>query len=90
VRELDWSYRALRDLANIYDYYHRNVSDEAAARVVDDIRATVELLRKNPRIGRELELRARRELVTGDYVVTYQVKRDRVRLVKIEHGRQRH
>jgi plasmid stabilization system protein ParE len=40
-------------------------------------------------LGRPSEMRNRRELVVDQYVITYQVRRERIWIVSIEHGAQR-
>jgi plasmid stabilization system protein ParE len=74
---------------DIFDYLSGVASEDTAIRTIDSIYAAVELLRDNPRLGRASEAQSRRELVVGDHIVTYQNKRGTIRLLKVEHGRQR-
>jgi plasmid stabilization system protein ParE len=88
VKPVDWSPRAVRALFDVYDYIAAD-SSEAAARVVDRIRAAVHLLRGQPMLGRVSAMRNRRELVVDQYVITYQAKRDRIQILTLEHGTRR-
>jgi plasmid stabilization system protein ParE len=71
---------ALRALFDLYDYIASN-SPEAAGRVVDRIRAAVHLLAGHPMLGRASQMRNRRELIIDQFVVAYQVKRERIWIV---------
>ena len=85
---IEWSPRALRVLFDIYDYIVAD-SPDAAARVVSRIRAAVNLLKTQPLLGRAAETRGRRELVIDQYVLTYRITRNTVRILTIEHGARR-
>ena len=85
---IEWSPRALRALFDICDYIAAD-SPEAAARVLFRIRAAVNLLMTQPLLGRAAETRGRRELVIDQYVVTYRITRNTVRILTIEHGARR-
>lgn len=82
------SARALRQLAAIYDYIALD-SVDAAERVVDRLLHAVELLQQNPHMGRESELRRRRELVVDNHVLIYSVQREGVFVHSILHGARR-
>ena len=89
MKEIEWSPRASRAMFDLYDGLCAAVNHETAIRVVDRINATVGLLRVHPYLGRAAEIRDRREMVVDEYVVTYQVKRSSVRVLKVEHGSRR-
>jgi plasmid stabilization system protein ParE len=86
---IEWSPHALRTLFDVYDYIAAD-SSEAAARVVDRIRSAVRLLGSQPQLGRASRMRNRRELVVDQYVITYQIRRNRIWIVSLEHGARRH
>ena len=85
---IEWSPRALRTLFDVYDYIAAD-SPEAAARVVDRIRSAVRLLGSQAQLGRASKMRNRRELVVDQYVITYQIRRNRIWIVSLEHGAHR-
>jgi toxin ParE1/3/4 len=80
--------RALRQLEAVYNYIARDDA-KAALRVVDRILNAVDLLQKNPYMGRESELRRQRELVADQYVLIYSVHRDGVLVHSLTHGTRR-
>ena len=82
------SARALRQLEAAYNYIARD-NEKAAVRVVERILNAVDLLQKNPYMGRESELRRRRELVVDQYVLIYSVHRDGVLVHSLTHGARR-
>jgi toxin ParE1/3/4 len=88
VSAIEWSPRALRGLFDIYDYITPE-NPEAASRVISRIRAAVNLLGTQPLLGRTAETRGRRELVVEQYVVTYRISRNTVRILLVEHGSRR-
>ncbi len=83
-----WSRRAGRELYAVYEYTAGD-SEKGAAGVVDRICRAVNLLAHQPELGRASSLQGRRELVVGNYVITYRVKRDSILIVDLEHGAQR-
>lgn len=83
-----WSNRALRDVAEIYDYIAAD-NEEAAVRVSDRLFETVERLAVMPRLGRASELRHRRELIVDQYIVVYAIHRDEVLIHTVRHGARR-
>jgi plasmid stabilization system protein ParE len=74
---------------DLAEYLEGVASKEVALRIVGHIYDSVNLLEDQPFLGRPAEMRGRREFVVGEHVVTYQVKRGAVRVLKVEHGRQR-
>jgi plasmid stabilization system protein ParE len=89
VRELQWAAQAARAMFEIHDGLFNAYGHEVAIRVVDGINATVGLLRDHPLLGRAAEMRNRREIVIGEYVVAYRMQRDNVRVLLVEHGSRR-
>lgn len=88
MSSIERSPRALRGLFAIYDYLATD-NAEAASRAVSAIRATVNLLSAQPLLGRAAETRSRRELVVDQYMVTYRVTRNSIRILIVEHGSRR-
>jgi plasmid stabilization system protein ParE len=89
VTDIEWSPRAARAMFGLYEYLAGVSTEERALQAVDRIYAAVDLLKENPRMGRASEVQSRRELVIDDYVLTYQVKRGAIRVLRVERGRQR-
>ena len=89
MRNIEWSPRAARVMFDLYDGLVAAASHDIAIGVIDRINATVGLLRVHPYLGRAAEIKDRREMVIDEYVVTYQVKRSSVRVLKVEHGSRR-
>jgi addiction module RelE/StbE family toxin len=83
-----WSARALRDIAEIFEYIAAD-SDQAAVGVSDRIFQAAERLAVMPRLGRASELRRRRELVVDQYIILYAIHRDEVLIQTVRHGARR-
>jgi len=85
-----WLRRALRNLDQEADYIARD-DPQAAARVVERIAATVDLLATQPALGRTGRVPGTRELiVTGTpYIVPYRVRDDTVEILRVFHGARR-
>lgn len=81
-----WSDTALRQLFSICDYMAKD-SEEAAGRCERRIYESVSRLNEFPRLGRSGSGDSR-ELVIDAYVVSYRVKRNSVRILKVRHGAQ--
>ena len=88
VEAVEWSRWSLRSLFDIYDYIAFE-NPEAAARVVDRIRSTAKLLETQPLLGRTSRFRNRRELIVDQYVVTYQIRREHIWILAVDHGARR-
>ena len=85
-----WSRRAIRHLEHVRDYIAADNPD-AAARVAEHILRAVELLAEQPHIGRPGRVTGTRELVVPGtpYLIPYRVRRDRLELIALYHGRQK-
>lgn len=88
---LRWLTQALADLRGIHDYIAKE-NLTAARRVVGDIRREVEILAKEPEIGRLGRLPGSREFVIRQYpyIVAYCVKKkEEVQLLLVVHTSRR-
>jgi len=85
-----WSRRALRHLVYIRQHIEKD-SEQNAALVASRILKAVELLQNHPEIGRTGRVIGTRELVVPEtpYVIPYRVRRGRLELVAVFHGRQK-
>jgi toxin ParE1/3/4 len=85
-----WSRRAIRHLVSLREYIEKE-SKQNAALVAGRILAAVELLQTQPGIGRPGRVLGTRELVIPEtpYIIPYRVRRDRLELIAVFHGRQK-
>ena len=72
------------------EYIEKN-SEQNAALVAARILSAVKLLESHPEVGRPGRLPGTRELVVPDtpYVMPYRVRRGRLELIAVFHGRQK-
>jgi toxin ParE1/3/4 len=88
VASVIWTVGAQADLRGVVEYIGRD-SAAYAAQVAGRIIASVERLRRYPKLGRvvpEYEDETIRELIVGNYRVVYRLRRQRVGIVAIVHG----
>jgi toxin ParE1/3/4 len=85
-----WSRRAIDNLIALRDYIAED-SPRSAGIVARQILDAVELLTTQPHIGRPGRLTGTRELVIAGtpYVIPYRVRRGRLELLAVFHGRQK-
>jgi toxin ParE1/3/4 len=84
-----YTIEARRDLANIHDYISER-NPEAASRVVERIRAAIDLLSEFPRIGHAGRAPGTREWVVKGlpYVIVHEPHEDELVILAIFHGAQ--
>jgi addiction module RelE/StbE family toxin len=85
-----WSQRAVDHLTQLREYIaHDNPA--AAAKVGEKILQSIESLASQPGMGRPGRLPGTRELVVSGtpYVIPYRVRRNRLELIAVFHGRQK-
>lgn len=85
-----WSRRAIGNLAALRDYIAED-NPRGAARVAQQILDAVELLTTQPHIGRPGRITGTRELVVAGtpYVIPYCVRKGKLELLAVFHGRQK-
>jgi toxin ParE1/3/4 len=85
-----WSRRAIRHLVQLRKYIAHD-SEQNAALVASRILRAVDLLQAHPEMGRPGRIFGTREIVVPDtpYIVPYRVRRDRLELIAVFHGRQK-
>jgi len=85
-----WSRRAIRHLVHLREYIERD-SEQNAALVASRILKSVDLLRTHAQLSRPGRVLGTRELVVPDtpYVIPYRVRRERLELIAVLHGRQK-
>ena len=85
-----WSRRAIRHLVALRKLIAKD-SERNAALVAGRILNSVDLLQTQPGMGRPGRVPGTRELVIPDtpYIIPYRVRRDRLELIAVFHGRQK-
>ena len=85
--EIRWLKRALANLDAEAAFIARD-DPAAAARVVDTIAQTVELLAQHPGLGRSGRVEGTRELIVPNtpYLVPYRVRNHVVEILRVFHG----
>jgi len=88
--KIAWSRRAIRQLVSLREYIAKD-SEQNAALVAARILKAVDLLEGHPDMGRPGRVVGTRELVVPDtpYIIPYRVRRDRLELIAVFHGRQK-
>jgi toxin ParE1/3/4 len=84
-----WSPRAIKHLVSLRDFIAKD-SEHSAALVAKRILASIELLQKQPEMGRPGRVLGTRELVVPDTpcIIPYRVREGRLELIAVFHGRQ--
>jgi toxin ParE1/3/4 len=85
-----WSRRAIRHLVYLREYIEKD-SEQNAALVAKRILKAVDLLQSHPEMGRPGRVAGTRELVLpgSPYLIPYRVRRERLELIAVFHGRQK-
>lgn len=85
-----WSRRAIRHLVSLREFIAKD-SEQNATLVAERILDAIDRLQSHPHMGRPGRVLGTRELVVPNtpYVIPYRVRRDRLELVAVFHGRQK-
>jgi toxin ParE1/3/4 len=83
-----WTARARRHLREAFEYWSREESENAADRMLDRIFSVVELLERNPEMGRHGRIPTTRELVLNPlpFLLAYRVRRNKIEIIALLHG----
>ena len=87
--ELQWTSKAVSDLARLYEFL-APVNRPAAARTVQQLTVAPLTLLTNPRIGErldEFESRDVRRLLVGSYEIRYEIADAAIYLLRLWHNR---
>jgi len=86
-----WTELAAQDLANIFDYIHKQSSAEAAGKMAPRIHDAIGALVQFPHRGRRGRKPGTRELILSGlpYLTIYRVKEDVIEINRILHGAQK-
>lgn len=88
--DLQWTGKALSDLARLYEFL-APVNQPAAARMVQSLAAAPAKLRVNPRIGerlQEFEPREVRLILVGPYEMRYEIQESIIYVLRLWHTRE--
>ena len=83
---LQWSGKALSDLARLHEFL-APANRSAAARTVQQLVAAPSILLNNPRLGErleEFEPRDVRRLLVGHYEIRYELRGSHIYLLRVE------
>jgi plasmid stabilization system protein ParE len=85
-----WTRRAIRHFVHLRGFIEKD-SEHNAALVAGRILKAVDLLQLHPEIGRPGRVTGTRELVVPDtpFIIPYRVRRERLELIAVLHGRQK-
>jgi toxin ParE1/3/4 len=83
-----WTARARQHLREAYEYWLREESENAADRMVDRIFSVVELLERNPEMGRHGRIATTRELALNPlpFLIAYRIRRSTIEIIALLHG----
>ena len=84
--KITFSRSALNDLEDVLDYYREQKVPQVGERLVAKIIKDIELLGKQPEMGRivpEFELDYLRELIRSPFRIVYRRKKNKVSIVRI-------
>ncbi len=88
--ELQWTSKALSDLARLYEFL-APVNKPVAARTVQSLAAAPATLLQNPRIGEKLEEfepREVRRILVGHYEMRYETQASTIYVLRAWHTRE--
>lgn len=88
--KLEWTSKALGDLARLYEFLAPH-NPNAAAQLVQNLARAPELLPANPRIGEKLEAfipREVRRLIVGQYEIRYEIQAGQIYVLRVWHSRE--
>jgi addiction module RelE/StbE family toxin len=87
---IEWTERATRQLDQAHDYIALFNSADVAARVINQIVASIQVLASFPLAGRAGRVRGTRELVIANtpFIAAYAIEQDRIVILALYHGAQ--
>ncbi len=87
---LQWTSKALADLARLYEFL-APVDHHAAARVVQSLTAAPSRIIEHPRIGERLDEfvpREVRRIIVGHYEMRYEIQQSTIFILRLWHTRE--
>ncbi|MBS0271778.1 MAG: type II toxin-antitoxin system RelE/ParE family toxin [Proteobacteria bacterium] len=85
-----WTYLALRDLEDAYEFVADN-SPKAASGMIDRIEKALSNLKIYPNVGRKGRIEGTRELIIPNtsFIFSYRVKETHIEILAFLHGRRK-
>jgi plasmid stabilization system protein ParE len=78
-RKIIWSHRAkIKHLEILEFYYRRNQSKSYSQKIYKEIKKSVNLLKKQPRLGLKTDDPTVRALIVGDFIVFYEFTKSEI------------
>jgi plasmid stabilization system protein ParE len=78
-RKIIWSHRAKIKLSEILEfYYQRNNSKAYSQKIYRELKKSVELLKKQPRLGLKTDDITVRALILGEFIVFYEFNKTEI------------
>lgn len=88
-RKVVWSPQAKLEQYQILQYYfQRNENKQYSAKLYNEFRKSIELIRLFPKIGMKSDIRGVRVISRGDYSIFYKLINDRIEILSICDNRQ--
>lgn len=88
--ELQWTSKALSDVARLYEFL-APVNKPVAARTVQTLTKAPTILLTNPRVGEQLfqfEPREVRRILVGQYEIRYEIQNEAIYVLRLWHTRE--
>ena len=88
--KIEWTSKALGDLARLYEFLAL-LNQSAAARLVQSLTKAPNSLVNNPRIGEKLDEflpREVRRILAGQYEIRYEIQGDKLYILRLWHSRE--
>jgi toxin YoeB len=88
-KEIIWSQRAKQELIQILDYYNtRNESVAYSIKLIDEIENLLNTLSQSEFIGRLTANKRTRVVVMKEYLIFYEINRERIEILSFWDNRQ--
>lgn len=88
--QIQWTSKALGDLARLYEFL-APLNKAAAARTIQSLVKAPNSLTSNPRIGEKLDEflpREVRRILVANYELRYEINRDAISILRVWHTRE--
>ncbi len=87
--EILWSSHALKELEAVFNYLENNFTDKEINKLASEIEETIELIKQNPKLFREVEYRDTRKVVILKFNnLYYRINKDTVEILSFFSNRQ--
>ncbi len=80
--KIKWLRKALNNVQEIHSYI--GMENPKAAKIeLQKIENTVDLLSKNPAIGKPGRVPNTREIITGNYIIPYRIEKNQIQIIRV-------